>query len=354
MSRMSHPHFRPGIVRGFLMSLILALTLGAGLSAPADELDLAKLVGQLADIAAERYQYRADRKLEANPPESWIGLMKYAGLPFDKKVDVNAPALKKVLCGLLWEEVRQVRRLELFWSADPQRRPTPEEVVVTYFDAETQGNIPTWWNAAVTREADAAVVSADGRTYTFTIPVDTFGLVVSVRDEQHCTDYEVPTVRAFTPERWKRMDLEIEWAFDKAAAAADYSGRIEAYDGIVAGVQPLAGDAGTTMKDACHWVSLPKTTGRQGVRLSLLYLGTSKWRKTWPYNSELADAAAHHRFGLDGSGQLLFPGFRSGEGSDSRAGVRFLRAGHGLLCHATTGRGTSLGTAQPENGRPAR
>ena len=44
------------------------------------------------------------------------------------------------------------------------------------------------------------------------------------------------------------MDLEIEWGFDKATAASDYSGRIEAYDGIVDRVQPLAGDAGTTMK----------------------------------------------------------------------------------------------------------
>ena len=69
--------------------------------------DLEKLAGQPADIAPSAYQYRADRKPEENPPESWIGLMKYASLPFDKAVDVNAPALKKVLCGLIWEEVRR-------------------------------------------------------------------------------------------------------------------------------------------------------------------------------------------------------------------------------------------------------
>ena len=32
--------------------------------------------------------------------------MKYAVLPFDMTVDVNAPVLRKVLCGLIWEEVR--------------------------------------------------------------------------------------------------------------------------------------------------------------------------------------------------------------------------------------------------------
>lgn len=158
--------------------------------------------------------------------------MQYANLPFDKAVDANKPVLKKVLCGLIWEEVRRVRRVTLAWNGATRRRPKPEQVMVAYFDAEAKGNIPTWWNTAVTREAGEAEISADGRAYTFTIPTDTFGLVVSVRGQQDATTYEVPTVRAFVPDRWKRMDLEIEWGFDQAGAALDYHGRIEAYDGI--------------------------------------------------------------------------------------------------------------------------
>jgi len=253
--------------------------------------DLEKLAGQPADIAPSAYQYRADRKPEENPPESWIGLMKYARLPFDRAVDVNAPALKKVLCGLIWEEVRRVRRVALAWNGAARRRPKPEEVVVAYFDAEAKGNIPTWWNTAVIREADKPEESADGHTYTFTIPVDTFGLVVSVRGQQDASAYEVPMLRAFVPDRWKRMDLEIEWGFDKATAASDYSGRIEAYDGIVDRVRPLAGDTGTTMKGPDQWRSAPVLDGRRGVSLDLLYLGTSKGRKRWPYNAELEDVA---------------------------------------------------------------
>jgi len=80
-------------------------------------------------------------------------LMKYAGLPFDKTVDVHAPALKKVLCGLLWEEVRRVRRVVLVWNGVPQRRPKADEIVLSFFDAEAAGKIPTWWNEAVLREA---------------------------------------------------------------------------------------------------------------------------------------------------------------------------------------------------------
>ena len=40
-------------------------------------------------------------------------------------------------------------------------------------------------------------------------------------------------------ETWKKMDLEIEWGFDSTTAGKDYSGRIEAYDGIVAELRPL-------------------------------------------------------------------------------------------------------------------
>ena len=184
-----------------------------------------------------------------------------------------------------------MRRVELVWNATARPRPKPEDVVVSYFDAEAKGNIPTWWNAAVIREADKPQVSDDGCTYTFNIPVDTFGLVVSVRGPQDASAWECPSVCAFAPDLWKRMDLEIEWGFDKTTSAADYSGRIEAYDGIVGHVRPLAGDAGTTLKGPQRWRSMSVGNGRRGVSLGLLYLGTSKDRKTWPYNAEQEDVA---------------------------------------------------------------
>ena len=248
------------------------------------------MVGQPADIAPSAYQFRADRQPRENPPESWLALMKCAGLPFDKPLDFNAPALKNVLCGLLWEEVRPVRRVEIVWSADRRRRPEPGELAVTFFDAEAKG-IPTWWNGAVLREAGKPEVSDDGRVYTYTIPVDIFGLVVSVRGRRGASAYEVPLVRAFTPEVWKMMDLEIEWGFDKAAAGLDYSGRIEAYDGIPGRIRPLAGDAGTTVSEPCQWRSPRQGDGRRGLSLSLLYLGTSRWRNVWPYNGDGDDVA---------------------------------------------------------------
>ncbi len=251
----------------------------------------AMLVGQPADIAPSAYQYRADRKAEENPPESWIGLMKFANLPFGTEVNASDPRFAQVLCSLIWEEVRPVRRVTLTWNDPARPRPRPEEVVVTYFDGEAEGNIPTWWNPAATGQADAPEVTADGRSYAFTIPVDTFGVVVRVQGQRVASSYEVPLVQALVADRWKRMEVEIEWGFDDTTSASDYSGRIEAYDGIVDGVRPFAGDTGTTMKGPTEWQSVPVSSSRRGIRLGLCYLGTTRDRRLWPYNAEADDVA---------------------------------------------------------------
>lgn len=154
---MSRPPIRMLTTGSVALSMAI-IALGAALAAEAERPNLESLVGQPVDIAPSAYQYRADCPPDKNPPESWIGVMKYAGLPFDKVVDVNAPAVKKALCGLLWEEVRPVRRVELIWSGDPRRRPKPEDVVLTYFDAEVKDTIPTWWNGAVPRGRQTASV----------------------------------------------------------------------------------------------------------------------------------------------------------------------------------------------------
>ena len=114
------------------LAVLLIVLVGNRLSsAVLPEADLVKLVGQPADIASSAYQYRADRKADQNQPESWLALMRYANQPLNKPVDVNAPAIKQALCGLLWEEIRPVKTLELTWAADAKRRPAPEELAIT-------------------------------------------------------------------------------------------------------------------------------------------------------------------------------------------------------------------------------
>ncbi len=266
-----------------MMALAVGLAQLIGAATASEKTPLDQLLGQPVDITGSAYAYRADRP--ENPPESWILLMQYAGLPYDKPVDVQAPSVRRALCGLLWEEVRPVRRVELSWPADAQRQPSPDQVVLTYFDA-TDDTAHTWWNPRKLKQASQPQVSADRRVYTYTIPVDTWGVVAAVGEDEDASRFAVPSVRAFVPEVWKWMNIEMEWGFDDATTAREYDGHVEAYDGIMGELRPLAGDPGTTTTGLGAWRSVRKGDGRRGVQLSILYMGTSRWRSVWPYHAQ--------------------------------------------------------------------
>jgi hypothetical protein len=260
------------------MKTVLVLLAGltamaiAGFATAASPDPLDKLVGQPADISGSAYQYRSDRVADANPPESWVGLMQYAALPFDKKMDANAAAFRKVLCSLLWEEVRQVRKVELVWPAGVKSRPAPEDLTLAVCDGN-DGKAHHWWIPRTIKEVEKPVVSADGCTYTYDVPCDTWNIVVAVKGEKPAAAFAAPAVRALGPEVWQRMEVEIEWGFDDATAALPYDGRVETYDAVVGNVQALAGDSGTAVTGATAWTSARKGAGRRGVRMSLFYIG---------------------------------------------------------------------------------
>jgi hypothetical protein len=286
---MSYSQMRQIVVFGFSVLIGIAIGHGTIPSCNAEQPDLEKLVGRPADIASSAYQYRDDRKADENAPESWFALMRYANQPLNKPVDRNAPAIKQALCGLLWEEIRPVETLELTWAADAKRRPTPEDLTITTLD--NQGSASSWWNNLIAvKQAVKPTVSDDGATYVYNLRKDTCGIVLSIGGGKVAADFDVPTVRVLTADAWKKMDVEIEWGFDPATAGKDYSGRIETYDGRVAGLRPLDGD-GTTNVKSNWWSSVNNDSTRRGVKLSLLYMGTSKWRKVQPFTTQRDDVA---------------------------------------------------------------
>jgi hypothetical protein len=298
--------------------------------------ELDKLTGQPADIAPSAYLYRADRRAEENPPEAWILLMQHANLPFDQPPNRNAPAVRQALCGLLWEEVRPVRRLVLSWPRKAKRVPTPDQLVVSCFNAQDD-TAHTWWNPHSAKEAAPPAVSADGRTYSYAIPVDTWGVVVAVRGPKDASAFAVPALQAFVADQWKQMDVEAEWGFEAARAPLVYDGHAQVYDGRLGQLRALAGDQGTRITGPGAWKSaggtkggksegrgpkaerrpntedrstepsgalvpitgsatqesaeLPEGTGRRGVRFRLLYIGDSRWRRVWPYHAQAEDVA---------------------------------------------------------------
>jgi rhodanese-related sulfurtransferase len=98
-------------------------------------------------------------------------------------------------------------------------------------------------------------------------------------------------VRVLVADTWKQMDFEIEWGYEPSTAKQDYSGRIEVYDGRLTGLGPLRGDRATRVSAPASWRSAGKSGPRRGVRASLLYLGTSKWRRVQPFTSQPDDVA---------------------------------------------------------------
>jgi len=246
-------------------------------------------VGQPVDIASSAYQYRADRKPDKNPPESWLGLMCYAKQPLNKPIDRKAPLIKQALYGLLWEEIRPVKQLVLTWNSNDKHIPTPDELAITLLI--NNGSASSWWNNLnPVTQSIKPTLSGDGRTYMYALNQDTCGVVVSVIGNKNASVYDVPMVQVLVDETWKKMDIEIEWGFDQATSNKDYSGRVEGYDGIISNLKPLADDTTTTV-DSDSWHSIGKGSNRRGVKGSLIYMGTSKWRKVQPYTTQPDDVA---------------------------------------------------------------
>ncbi|MCC6126841.1 MAG: hypothetical protein IT426_17900 [Pirellulales bacterium] len=279
------------IIQALLLTVLLFLLADNGaLHAVLHGAELDELTGRQVDIASSAYQYRADRKADQNQPESWLALMRYAHQPLNKPVDVKAPAIEQALCGLLWEEVRPVKTLELTWAADAKRRPAPEALAIATLN--NRGSASSWWNNLIAvKQAVKPTLSGAGRTYVYDLGKDTCGIVVSVVGDKIAANFDVPTVRTLTADTWKKMEVEIEWGFDAAASEKDYSGRIETYDGVAAGLRPLDGDGDTTAVDSSSWHSAGKIAARRGVKFSLLYMGTSKWRRVQPYTTQRDDVA---------------------------------------------------------------
>ena len=247
-------------------------------------------VGQAVDIAPSAYQYRPDIKPDANPPESWLALLHSAHLPLNQPFDRSDPKLKSALCGMLWEEIRPVQTLVLAWPKGVKHKPSPGDIKVSAL--LNQGASSSWWNNLQSVEQHSVPeVSPDGNTYSYPIAQNTCGLTVNLEKGFDAKDFAVPTVRVLVPDTWKQMEVEIEWAFDPDNSNRDYSGHVEAYDGRIAKLAPLESDPNTQLDSASSWKSSRGASRRRGVKLNLLYMGESKWRKRQEYTTQADDVA---------------------------------------------------------------
>ena len=269
---------------------VVLLAASAMLMCMADSRATPPRAGEPADVAPSAYAYRADRAPDANPPEAWILLMQALKLPYTEPIGPTSPGVSSVLCGLLWEEVRPVRTIELRWPTAAPGRPPASDLIVSVLDA-SDDSAHTWWNPCSLRDCGKPSVSADGLTYTYAVPVDTWGIVVGMVGGKPARGHAVPQLRALVADTWKRARIEIEWGFAKGMQGADYSGGVSAYDAVLGPVRPIAGDAATKAGGRSGWVSPRGGAGhRRGVSMDVLYIGAGRWRKVWPYSAEACDS----------------------------------------------------------------
>jgi len=301
---MSHSKIRQTVVHGFSISLILAIVADVGFSAAAAQPDADKLVGQPAELSAWAYAYRADRKVQG-APEAYFVLRRlerldYAYRPVSLLVSQESerkrapvppypwvPSCKSVgeqgamlpppegvlQSALLWEGRMHLKRLELQWPANGSAPPR-ESVEVRVYPS------PYGWfgwqrDQQVTVAPEIAV---DGLTWIYNgdwDDVDMVAVFVASGGKDNGDGREnvkpvVPQIRAYGPEKWERMDFDIEWGFQRGTETANFDGRIETFFGLVGKAEPLSGDSGTSMDGPMAWKSHGGGNNRRGIALSVI------------------------------------------------------------------------------------
>ena len=260
-----------------IRAVVAVLWLGAALGLCAQpRQDPDKLVGRPAELSAWAYAYRADLKVQEKPEAAFIlrrlerldrayrpvslllsqGNAK-KGVPWPKQESdwqllpkkavwergELLPAADGVLkSALLWEGRMHLNRVELHW---PKGEPAPplQSVEVRVYPS------PYGWfgwqsDQQVTVKPE---ISEDGSTWIYKGDwdgVDMVAVFVQPAEKPRL----VPQIRAYGPETWKRMDVEIEWGFKAGTQQADYDGRVEGFFGLAGDIAPLPGDPGTTME----------------------------------------------------------------------------------------------------------
>lgn len=258
-----------------------------------------ELVGKPADVVPWTFVWRSDLRVQQKPEANFIPRRlerldrvyrtAYYELPQDQlkslyydSGDLLNPLPPKpkgaLLTGSLWVGRLVDYQVELQW---PKGKPIPSS------DKVEVRSYPTpfgWFGWTIDRTLAGPEISADGRTWTYKsdptqtmiscynqrIPAGTEMVAVFCEEEKPA----VPTIRIFSREvgSWKRVDIEIEWGFQKGKGSSNLDGRLEPYMAQIGPVSPLRGDTGTTMTGECKWRSRPADSGRRGIVVPLLYV----------------------------------------------------------------------------------
>jgi len=214
--------------------------------------------GQACDIAPFAYAYR--KGAANNPMETrWLN------------------PTPELLCGLLWEERRSVRRIEVEFPGGGARAPLATQLrLVTRTAAAPfeEASVPGFGigpRAEFTlKPAGDPLLTPQGTTrFTFASNNDINSIKVLYAGGD--TKVGVPAVRAFGRASWKKpLTVEIEWAFQPDQAGRRCDGCVEAYNGYLGRLAPLQDGCGVAAIGERAWKDGQGTTARRGIKLPVI------------------------------------------------------------------------------------
>jgi hypothetical protein len=234
--------------------------------------------GPYLDLAPFGYEFRANRPTGLNDPETrWL---------------TNGQA--DILAGIMWEEHRPVRQVELVFA-----RPAPDPAqlrleITTNTPTAKQENRPTWWTRQFEAFPGRAPSSEDGlqivyqtdretmiqrlKQYPkdFQYEADPNGLVLADKIRLRYLGTGQPPIvtamRVYGISRLTSLRFVIEWGFLPSRKKVGFDGQIEAYNGRVRTVEPMKSSTGVVMTGSFAWHSAPGSKGRCGVEVEIWYL----------------------------------------------------------------------------------
>ncbi len=278
--------------------------------AAAGRAELDERVGQPVDLAPWAYLWRADRAVQERPEAYFIPRRldridavyrtAFSALPEQelKSIHYQMPDLLKpllpkpkgqLLAGLLWTGKLARYQVQLHWPAGVQEIPPQDAVEVRVYPTSFG-----WFGWTVDRSLSQPEVSADHRTWTYTVVPDAkmdfaYNARVDAATEMVAVFCEqakmrggvkpaVPDIRVTSPEigAWQRIDVEIEWGFQEGTEQSDFDGALESDMGMIGSVSPLPEDKGTTIEGARHWQSRGDGSARRGIVVALLHAPDSR------------------------------------------------------------------------------
>ena len=245
------------------MRCVLAtLILSAGLQAAPVPSSPGSLIapkeGDPVDLSPWAYPYRKDSP--ANPPEAqWLWPHKVLRWDWINGslvwyYDNSSDDLPKgiVLAGLLWEEPRDVKQVTVEFPGRDGHVPEAGQVLIACRSAaavwEDSAKRPPY-SVLVAEETGHPSATPQGTTvFRFNLVCDPFTKLYVIYNGGD-REVAIPVVHAYGKAKWrKESTVDVEWGVGPDHAGKQWDHRVEAYNGVIDGTEPLAAANGRSIR----------------------------------------------------------------------------------------------------------